>query len=315
MACVPGGPFTRGVDHDKYRKCFQFDRVKTGYSDAEPAATVEVSTFFMDRHEVTVADFNACKKAGVCRKHAGPHYKGMDDPKMPILAVTWYDAKQYCEWRGKRLPTEAEWEKAARGPRGDIYPWGNDVATCEHAIIREHGKTSCGRRKPIDKPTTGRPFAWGSRPAGHYGLYDMVGNAEEWVADWYSLNWRRCGKDCLGRDPKGPCGGADKCPGHKYKVVRGGSWFWPKCANTGYHRRPHVPRNRPLHHFGFRCAASLEQAHALAAKEGKVQPAAKPAVVKPAAASGEAPKPSPGGEKAQTPGAAPEAKGAPTAGK
>jgi formylglycine-generating enzyme required for sulfatase activity len=88
-----------------------------------------------------------------------------------------------------------------------------------------------------------------------------VGNAEEWVADWWSPSWASCGEACLGINPKGPCGGgATPCKGHTNKTVRGGSWFWgPECA-TGIRRRRYVPNNHPAHHFGFRCAADAGSA-------------------------------------------------------
>lgn len=263
MACVPGGEFVRGVDKDPFVKCFQFDRIKTPTSDAIPSAKVEVSTFYMDVTEVTYGAYTACREAGKCPKRNGPRYKDMNRPDQPFLGITWYDAVAYCEAHGKHLPTEAEWEKAARGTAGKRNPWGDDHATCDVAVIREKGKTSCGVRQKSNKASIGRPFVVKSKPVGPYGIYDMVGNAEEWVADWYSTNWKRCGGDCLGKDPLGPCGGKEPCRGHTHKVVRGGSWFWPRCAATGYHRRPHVPRNSPFHHFGFRCAASLEEAKAL----------------------------------------------------
>ena len=271
MACVPGGPFVRGVTKDPNRKCFQFDRIKTPTSDALGQHTVHVSTFYMDVTEVTVAAYKACKAAGRC-KGGGPRYPDMSRDRQPIVGVTWYQARDFCRAQGKRLPTEAEWEKAARGPSGDINPWGDHKATCERAVIRNlKRKTSCGVRQKTasgrygKKASIGRPFEVASKPVGRYGLYDMVGNAEEWVADWYSLNWKRCGESCQGRDPKGPCGGAERCKKATHRVVRGGSWFWPACAATGYHRRPHVPSNRPFHHFGFRCAASVEQATQLSA--------------------------------------------------
>ena len=102
----------------------------------------------------------------------------------------------------------------------------------------------------------------GSRPPGRYGLYDMIGNVEEWVADWWTPSWLACGADCAGKNPKGPgrCPSQGDCPNHEYKVLRGGSWFWPAEHATGYHRRRHSPLNQPFHHVGFRCAASPPRA-------------------------------------------------------
>ena len=135
--------------------------------------------------------------------------------------------------------------------------------------MNEAGERSCGAKKRRGKgPEKGRVLEVGSRPAGRYGLYDMVGNAEEWVNDWYSIDFATCGDECLGVNPKGPCDGSKKCK-RRYKIVRGGSWYYPKEHATGLHRRPHGPDNKPFHHFGFRCAASFEEAQAIAAK---VQP-------------------------------------------
>jgi sulfatase modifying factor 1 len=280
MACIPGGPFKRGVEKDPYagyKRCYQLGRPRTVKSDAVPQATVSVSTFFMDKYEVTYGDFMACVKTGKCNtrpcvrakkcnKKAGPRYRDFNRPKQPISGISWYAAVEYCRAMGKHLPTETQWEKAARGPDGDTHPWGNDTSTCERAVIRHPTKgRSCGIRKK-GSSTIGRPLVVGSRPAGRYGLYDMIGNIEEWVADWYSMDWKTCGAACQGKDPKGPCDGADPCRGHRWKVVKGGSWYWPKCAATGYHRRPHYPRNQPsYHHFGFRCAASVDEAAKLVA--------------------------------------------------
>ena len=88
----------------------------------------------------------------------------------------------------------------------------------------------------------------------------MMGNSWEWVLDWYSKSYADCGEACEGIDPKGPCDGAERCPRHYMKVVRGGSWYWDASRATGVFRRPHFPANEPFHHFGFRCAASVEQA-------------------------------------------------------
>ncbi|MBM4395508.1 MAG: SUMF1/EgtB/PvdO family nonheme iron enzyme [Deltaproteobacteria bacterium] len=249
MSCVPGGPFVRGADH--------------GPEDARPASRVFVSTFYMDRDEVTHAEYQACVKARKCPP-AGPKYVDYDRPRQPVTGVSWHDAVAYCRATGRRLPTEAEWEKAARGPDGRLYPWGDEPVTCKRAVIMDETGRSCGVRKSKGgHPEKGRTLEVGSRPPGIFGLYDMIGNSWEWVADWHSRSWTACGDACAGPDPKGPCGGRDPCPGHRQRVVRGGSWYWPASHATGVFRRPHFPSNEPFHHFGFRCAASVEEARAI----------------------------------------------------
>jgi formylglycine-generating enzyme required for sulfatase activity len=248
MQCVPGGWFTRGADD--------------GPDNARPADKVWVDTFYMDTYEVTYGDYQACVKAKKCAK-AGPHYQDFNRPRQPVTGVSWYDARQYCEAQGKRLPTEAEWERAARGPNNTLHSWGDEAATCERAVIMDKRGRGCGTPKKGGSPEKGRPLEVGSRPVEAYGLYDMMGNSWEWVADWYSPTYAACGADCQGRNPKGPCGGADKCPKHRQKIVRGGSWYWPASYATAVWRRAHVATNNPFHHFGFRCAASTEQAAAL----------------------------------------------------
>ncbi len=229
MACVPGGTFWRGADDAS--------------DDRKPYAQVWVSTFWIDTHEATNEAFDECIKAGACQKHE--RYKGFMEPKQPAVGINWHNAKAYCEWAGKRLPTEAEWEKAARGPDGDIYPWGNDAPTCGLAQYR--GCTP---------PTT---LAVGSFAAGHYGLHDMAGNVYEWVQDWYSPCYDgcegACGEACTAKDPKGPCGGTgEKCSGFlKLKVLKGGSWFWPASQIPASWRRPYKPESGE-HRLSVRCA-------------------------------------------------------------
>ncbi len=244
MRCIPGGKFVRGsnrttIDEDSGRKV----------KDEFPESVIEVSTFFMDTYEVTFSQYQECVHAGGC-KPARPNYRGYSKPNQPMLGVNWYHANAYCTWAGKRLPTEAEWEKAARGDAGDLFPWGNEPADCTKAIIQEKGKKGCG---------SGTTWDVGSRPAYRYGLYDMAGNSWEWVNDWYSESYEKCGSNCMGKNPKGPCAGEANCVGHSKKVVRGGSWWWDGIYALAFNRRPHYPSNKPFHHFGFRCAKDAKR--------------------------------------------------------
>ncbi|WAS94900.1 formylglycine-generating enzyme family protein [Nannocystis punicea] len=253
MACIPAGWFIRGSD--------------TGPEHARPQARVWLQTYYLDIHEVTYAEYKECVKAKRCDPKGGPAYTDFDRPKQPINGVAWFHADGYCKARGKRLPSEAQWEKGARGPDGALHPWGDEPATCERAIIKDETGRGCGVKKQGSKPETGRPWEIGSRPSGRYGLYDMSGNSWEWVADWFTRSYAECGADCEGIDPLGPCAKdgevARECPGKLRKIVRGGSWYWDASYATGVWRRPHFPSNQPFHHFGFRCAANAREAETL----------------------------------------------------
>ena len=268
MVCIPGGPFLRGMDNDPHVNCKQPSYNKKGVANTNPAETIWLQTFYMDKTEVTHKAYQDCYKAGGCDK-AGPRYIDFDRDEQAMTGMSWFDSRKFCAAQGKHLPTEAQWEKAARGTEGWLYPWGDDPEpSCEIAVImNEDGERSCGTTKRGNHPEKGRVLEVCSRGEWGYGLCDMVGNAEEWVADWYSHSYEECGDDCQGLDPKGPCDGADECEGHRYRVVRGGSWYWPKEHATTIHRRSHVPSNDPYHHYGFRCAASLEEAAAMEAKK------------------------------------------------
>lgn len=250
MACVPGGPFIRGTDGEPEM--------------ARPKAIVWQQTVYMDVNEVTYAEYKACEKARKCDR-AGPKYRDFNRPEQPINGISWFDAVKYCKAQGKHLPTEAEWEKAARGTDGRLYPWGDETVTCKHAVIMDETGRSCGIKKKGEHPEKGRVLAVGSKPTSLYGLNDMIGNSYEWVADWYSNSYASCGAACEGIDPKGPCNGDARCKGYRRKVVRGGSWYWGVERNNAIWRRAHIPANSPeYHHFGFRCAASPAEAAKIA---------------------------------------------------
>ncbi len=252
MACIPGGKAIRGTDD--------------GPENARPSAEIWLQTYYVDRFEVTIAEYKACVKRGECPK-GGPFYPDFSRPHQPVVGMSWNSARTYCEVHGKQLPTEAQWEAAARGPDGAAFPWGDERATCRRAIIRDGRGRSCGTPMArSSEPYKGRTFVVASRPAGAYGLFDMAGNAWEYVADWYAPDFASCGASCSGIDPKGPCDGADECPGFTEKIVKGGSWYWSSELAAGWTRRAQPPHNSPFHHYGFRCAATVGQAAALRGK-------------------------------------------------
>jgi formylglycine-generating enzyme required for sulfatase activity len=220
MVYVPAGEFTMGGDE--------------GGENEYPAHTVYLNAFYIDKYEVTNAQYRQCVEAGVCDKPRYTTYYGNADcAQYPVVYVSWNDADVYCRWAGKRLPTEAKWEKAARGTDGRMYPWGEGI-DCDHAQY-----SSCpGDILPV-----------GSKPAGAspYGPLDMAGNVYEWVADWYDSGYY---SQSPARNPLGPDSGT-------YKVLRGGSWYYPqRCARCAF-RDPYYPWGR-LNRVGFRCAKSSQ---------------------------------------------------------
>ena len=229
MVCIPGGSFVRGDDRDPH---------------ASPAERVTVSTFLLDVHEVTNAAWSACVAEGACRRVT--RFAGYMGAQQPAVAMRWDEAQAFCARRGARLPTEAEWERAASGPDDTRFPWGDRPGRdCEHAIVETDEGHGCGR-------DTTWPVA--SRPAYGFGLHDMGGNVWEWVADAYAPCYRgcdhACGDACAGLDPRGPSGA-------RLRVVRGGSW-WHDVDRAAVTARRGVPVDNPNpHRFGFRCAADV----------------------------------------------------------
>ncbi len=231
MVLIPQGPFLRG------------SRSHEGEPDERPQHSVTLSSYRIDRTEVTVARYRACLTEGACSPPATDRWCNQASPGRedhPVNCVSWAQAEAYCRWAGARLPTEAEWEKAARGTEGDPFPWGPTKDTCVVAV-RFDDKLGHACGKFGTWPVGSKPF--GKSP---YGALDMAGNVWEWVADWYAPDAYASGDD---RDPKGPATG-------KFRILRGGGWGKDGEGALRSARRFRFSGDQRTPGIGFRCAMS-----------------------------------------------------------
>lgn len=223
MRLVPAGDFTMGSEDDKA-------------GAAKPAHTVSLPDFYMDVYEVTRARYKECVTAGVCSE--SKNLASMDlfyaDLNKPMAAIDWNQSKTYCEtWRGARLPSEAEWEKAARGTDGRTYPWGEEYSSTYVNVNGDYQKEPYG---PADVGT----YEKGKSP---YGMYDMAGNVWEWVADPYIAYPGNSGEGVFWPEDR---------------VLRGGSWFYPDSYALRTWFRYTSPPEAAEGAFGFRCAKDAQ---------------------------------------------------------
>ncbi|WP_230467479.1 SUMF1/EgtB/PvdO family nonheme iron enzyme [Lujinxingia vulgaris] len=224
MCAVEAGPFLRGSREDD----------EAARREEQPMSSVELSAFYIDRAPVSAAQF--FRFASETGLKLDEEWYQFNAPRgageLPVVHVTWREAYEYARWAGKRLPTEAEWEKAARGTDGRTYPWGDAPPNAELALYGEN-------------PAPGVP---GERSAGRspYGVEDMAGNVFEWVADWYEGTYYN---EAPPRDPGGPRRGTRK-------VLRGGSFAHPEFALRCATRGRYEPGERRANH-SFRCVWSL----------------------------------------------------------
>jgi formylglycine-generating enzyme len=231
MVTIPAGTFLMGNPEG------------IGRADEWPQRSVHLDTFAIDQVEVTNERYLTFVTTTGHRNPPNPYgtgpllsAKGIE--QLPVVQTTWYDAKAYCSWAKKRLPTEAEWEKAARGTDGRRFPWGHEPATLQRANYD---------REWEDVKTL---YPVGSLPGGDspYGVKDMAGNAREWVSDWYDADYYRQAPD---RNPQGP----DKKG--VVRSIRGGSWHSP-LADVTTSARGRGGFALQTHGTGFRCARTVE---------------------------------------------------------
>lgn len=257
MVLIPEGPFLRGSPAGQ------------GDPDEQPQRTIHLGAFYLDRYEVTNRQYQAFLKTTNHRvpEHCcDPSYNLWKDTEIapallnhPVVNVDWFDAQSYCQWADKRLPTEAEWEKAAKGSEGRVFPWGNnweptrangvsywagrDFATPEEAKAWwGDAGAEISQTKGIQGILT-MPVTALEQSATPTGLMHMAGNVWEWIADWYDPNYYATSPD---RSPKGPETG-------EYKVLRGGAWLNHRHLLRTTARDGSRPTMRN-HGTGFRCA-------------------------------------------------------------
>ena len=222
---VPTGEFAMGSEN--------------GEADEKPVHTVYLDAFWIDQTEVTNGQYAACVSANECvppsytgSRTRSSYYGNSEFDNFPVIYVDWNQAKAYCSWAGRRLPTEAEWEKAARGTDGNTYPWGNDVPN----------RNLLNYNSNVGDTTAVGNYQNGAIP---YGAYDMAGNVMEWVNDVYSETYYQGSPSS---NPLGP----DASSG-AVRVLRGGSWYDLDVRSANRYRDAPV---FPADHYGFRCASS-----------------------------------------------------------
>ena len=226
MILIPEGVFTRGSD--------------SGGFDEKPQQEIYLDAFWVDKYEVSVENYNVFRRAANYVEPSVPFFQGdyniLKTPNFPVVGVSWYDAVNFCTWAGKRLLKEAEWEKAARGTHGRVYPWGNRVLP---------------KRANISGTADGFKYMSpvGSFPMGRsvYGVYDMSGNASEWVEDWYDQFYYQ----------KSPMINPEGTAKSKNRVFRGGSWDARK-VDIRAAKRFAATSGRKDSIVGFRCGKSVE---------------------------------------------------------
>jgi formylglycine-generating enzyme required for sulfatase activity len=298
LVYVPAGQFVMGMSDAQVeqvvRICHQTDDgcSREWFRSTQPAHTVTFDAFWIDQTEVTNAMFATflneqgnqvedgvswlepgAGHGGIVYGHIQEH-QGLFQPETayehhPVIEVSWYGAAAYCAWVGGRLPSEAEWEYAARGPQSSVYPWGNafEGGRANHCDV--HCPYDWWDRELDDGFARWAPVGKYPDGASWCGALDMAGNVWEWVADWWSDEYDAHSPE---HNPQGPDSGT-------LRIARGGSWFDLRWQLSAPCRKALTPSSYRIHWVGFRCvipAQPIAQFAISARDPGKVGPAHRP---------------------------------------
>jgi formylglycine-generating enzyme required for sulfatase activity len=237
MVLIPEGPFIMGYDE--------------GTAAEDPQGKRSVDAFYIDRHEVTNEFYSKCVENGICQpphtnsSNTHPNYYGdLKYSNYPVINIDWYQAVTYCEWRDARLPTEPEWEKAARGIDGKLYPWGSKES-CSYT----NSYNCIGDTSPVGSYESGKSV---------YGVYDMAGNVKEWVSSLFV------------EYPYRTNDGRENLAGERARVFRGGAWNSHTIIEIRTSYRSGTAPSSFSTSLGFRCARSIPEVEILESVLGKV---------------------------------------------
>jgi formylglycine-generating enzyme required for sulfatase activity len=246
MVRIPAGTFIMGSDRKSDRNAYRVEL---------PQRKVFLDAYDIDKYEVTTVQYlkfvlATNRPPQVDWKFDGGNFQETMAAH-PIMHVTWYDADEYCRWAGKRLPTEAEWEKAARGDQdARIYPWGDEMAGLSRSNFGRSGLSGPVRDRPerlLLYPPIISVFKY-ENAVSPYGIFQMVGNVAEWVADWYDKDYYKSAPD---RNPKGPEKGS-------HKGFRGGGWI-DSTPTVRVSQRNGTDPKTSMNWLGFRCARDVKE--------------------------------------------------------
>lgn len=230
VVSIPAGEFVMGYDGSE--------------ENQKPAHAVLLKAYHIDKYEVSNTQYRAFVNATSAQAPRYANDSNLNQPNQPVVGVTWAEARDYCTWAGLRLPTEAEWEKAARGMDERLYPWGNSLPDGTLANFADKNADLDWRDLSVDDGYGfSAPVGSYASGASSYDVYDLSGNVWEWVSDWYDPDYY---KQSPAENPIGPSQGANR-------VIRGGSWYSRVTALGATFRTLHEPGHGTLY-VGFRCA-------------------------------------------------------------